>query len=102
MDNIAYFNDSLQRGISGIAYSNYGPVAIKILPEGKDVAIKIYDVNGETLRSLSEEDQVKHLVFNKLYNLSALDFNERLTVFMTLEHIISDVEKKIYESRKMS
>lgn len=99
MPNSAYFNDSLQRGISSIAYNNYGPVAIGIYSEGTDVAIKIYDVNGETLRSLNEEDQAKHLVFNKLYNVSALDFNVELTVFATLEHIISDVEKTVYESR---
>ncbi|MCM3404926.1 hypothetical protein [Cytobacillus oceanisediminis] len=93
-----YFYDSLATGFGNVIHTVHGLVGIAIFSneEGTKVQPVAYDVPTAFVNQMSEEEKQQHTVFNKIYDISDVNFSEELTVFKKLHFIISDIEKTLY------
>ncbi|AMM44911.1 hypothetical protein SP15_113 [Bacillus phage SP-15] len=94
-----YFYDSLARGFGNVIVTRFGSVAINMYGDQKDSAVRLvaYDLNTESLNLLSKEDQRTHIIVDKTFDLSDVNFNVEITVFEKLNKIISSLEQELYK-----
>jgi hypothetical protein len=93
-----YFYDSLATGFGNVIHTVHGSVGVAIFSdkEGSKVQPVAYDAPITLIDEMSDEEKQKHVVFNKIYDISDVNFSEEMTVYQKLHFIISDIEKTLY------
>jgi|SRR5690625_2272575 len=93
-----YFYDTISRCFGTVIYTVYGGKAVALYSDNEDKAIRYiaYDLPSEEINKLSVEERKKHIKVDKTYDISTVNFNEKMSVLEKINELVTSFEMEVY------
>lgn len=94
-----YFYENISKCFNNAIYTMFGSVAVELYSDGKDKAIRYvaYDISQNELMKLNEKQQASHVRLEKIYDISDVDFNNKISVLKKINELVSAFEVEVFK-----
>lgn len=95
-----YFYESITSCFGNAVFTRYGSVGVALYKNDEDHTIHyiVYDIPHAELDILSETEQKSHIVLTKTYDISDINFDNKMSVLTKINELVTNFEITIYHS----
>ncbi|GIN21434.1 hypothetical protein [Siminovitchia fordii] len=95
-----YFYNTISECFGNAIYTMYGSVAVVLHCSNDDKAIRYiaYDLPSEVINEFSVEERKKHIKVDKSFDISDVNFNEKMSVLQKINDLVTSFEMEVYSA----
>ncbi|WP_077622040.1 hypothetical protein [Sediminibacillus massiliensis] len=93
-----YFYREISKCFDNVIFRKYGSVTVGLLGNDEDTVMQYvaYDIPYSEYREMDAEEQEGHVKIRKTYDISDVDFNNKMSVLQKINELVRSFEMEVY------